>query len=491
MIKKSFFKKDFLSENKKSFPKVKINKDAIAVFSQYMDSWNYGLKEDFSYRPAIVKNGKKEIAGPRWQNIQKNIINLFNRGKKSWLHNNIPKYIYSLHYQSIETLYYCNHIDANGIELSLMVDVDCHKEGSKEGADNYISDLRSLSGLETLYCEDSTNGKGNHAYLNVVVDCNDAFMFSNGKRKTKLQLTLDIKVLIKRLEVAFDNFCKNNNHDVEMVEIKGAPAEYYFKNNRLDSIVNGSLAKVPRKIFGPNGSDLKAFQKTSSFNIESIIDLINRLEIQNIIIIAPKVRRSKVQDRATFPCGSNSFNPENITSERIKTAENNLKYIEFNRNRAECVKKKVISMQDRAVFHLILVDAKEQNFPLSNKIIGNIWGLLFSTGLVNHAFDTSRLAAIRNDFIDLGLLNGNSSYIPPNTTDENGNNVKTKSVQTYFNDDFSSLLQKKEGQDHLRKELFLNEFSSLTKNYSMQYPHIDNRYVNVVYWVKDYELWAA
>jgi hypothetical protein len=124
------------------------------------------------------------------------------------------------HFENRETYYFTGSPSRHTL---LMLDIDCHKCGTLEGAMGFAAYLRKLY-FPNLYYEVSTNGNGVHGYIVVEKD-SDAVH----------------NATCKRLQDWLRGILERTSFDVETVEIKGTCAIF-----GPHTMKEGSLAKYPR-----------------------------------------------------------------------------------------------------------------------------------------------------------------------------------------------------------------------------------------------------
>ena len=111
-----------------------------------------------------------------------------------------------------------------------MIDIDCHKSGTPEGARQFAEYLR-LHFFPNLYFETSTNGNGIHGYLIV-----DKWEWS----------AADYNATLKLVELWLKRVLASTSFDVETVELKGrCPVVKWDKDCRYPGArARGSQSRI-------------------------------------------------------------------------------------------------------------------------------------------------------------------------------------------------------------------------------------------------------
>jgi hypothetical protein len=129
------------------------------------------------------------------------------KNRRTYLPHKLVTRVLREHASGEQTYYFAGSEKPNCRAL-IMIDVDCHKSGSPEGAMAFVSYLRAHH-FANLYYEASTNGRGAHAY----------FLLEKGG----LSVPAIKNVLLKKLQPWLNHLAKG--FDLELVEIKGLPPE--------------------------------------------------------------------------------------------------------------------------------------------------------------------------------------------------------------------------------------------------------------------------
>jgi hypothetical protein len=291
-----------------------------------------------------------------------------------------------------------------------MIDVDCKRTGTPEGALQFLEWIRDNM-FPNLYIETSTNGRGGHGFF--LVD------------KCDLGAEAINRILLRRLAPFLDQLSKS--FDVEMVEIKGTiPIVEWGEDGRVSRYTAGTLAKVPRDLF----SRFDELRRTTVVPItelrklpyvrdvdEAIIEYIAHLS-NGELIQSP----SDLRNRSDEPtdCGrrltpSGSISGKHFTNDMLRSLEEGGKYHRvatelYNQkgiDRLATTDRNICTVYDLAVMLMLCefcTNDLHENGGLPTKRIVRLWDSLFEAGDVVRPFNARRYSAMRNFLSDLGLI---------------------------------------------------------------------------------------
>jgi len=166
-------------------------------------------------------------------NRKDTIIKAFNTGNWRLLRRLSNRDI-GKHITGEDTFYFAGNGRSRDPYTLALIDIDCHKVGSFEGAVAFIEHLRKHH-YPNLCWEPSTNGNGVHAY--VVVE-------KGGYGDLSVNEALD------RLQAFLQKTLASTSFDVEMVEVKGhCPViGWAEKPGEIKKISMGQLGRFPREL---------------------------------------------------------------------------------------------------------------------------------------------------------------------------------------------------------------------------------------------------
>ena len=137
------------------------------------------------------------------------------------------------HFTEVATFYFAGAAESKKPETLVLIDIDCKKTGTLEGAMAFAKHLRKYH-FPNLYIEVSTHGNGAHGYF--VLD------------KLGTGDTYVNNLLLHRLQPWLRQILNELDHDVENVEIKGTLPDIVWGKEKLEvaNCKSGTLAKLPR-----------------------------------------------------------------------------------------------------------------------------------------------------------------------------------------------------------------------------------------------------
>jgi hypothetical protein len=278
--------------------------------------------------------------------------------------------MFERHERGYETRYFTG----NGREsISLvMIDVDCHKTGTREGATAASTILKELF-PPNLYCEKSTNGKGKHLYFSVDRDDLDVEEF---------------KAIMRQLEQALDGYVTSKS-DIEMVEIKGMPPVVKWSYGK-PIITCGTLAKLPR--------DMLACSTTCELSIADVEAIIKTISPDEEVKPAkPKAKKKSGSTTGVF------ITPEMLVAGSV-VASNLISAHPVN-DIANSRQK--LTQSDLGAFLAFLeycTKTINSDDSMPSKRIMNLWKACYTDGFISRAWSHKRFKAMRDYLTGLGLI---------------------------------------------------------------------------------------
>ena len=280
---------------------------------------------------------------------------------------------------------YCKESDLRKRFLSLlMIDIDCHKEGTIAGAMELARELREY--FPSMYIERS--GGGAHAYL--IVDVGE-----NTKGASLNECYRDFEISLNRFGAQFD---------VEKVEIKGTPHEIRWiervapgtgtEGDELEEpchpeVKFGSLATIPKFI------SLGQLLDAPVFELHEIYEVSDKLTS-----ISPELREAKERQQHT----SCSLQIEvDETLERVADCAWKLSDIDESFQ----VGRRKVTREDLAIFLSILhfcFTHENKDGSLPTRRIKAIWKSLFENGQVARGHSDQKVKLLRGLLSKLGWI---------------------------------------------------------------------------------------
>jgi len=297
----------------------------------------------------------------------------------------ITNYMFANHINRTHNLYYVNkHIKYGNMLINIDIDIKKSKgNGTKLGAQKFANDLKNVFG-NNLYIEESTSGSSYHCYI-----------FVNSEHYTYNET----KKCLKRLENYLEYYKTKNNHNIELVEIKGHPGiVIYNENNKIDRIKFGQLAKVP---FGIN-NQLKELINTPKITCTEILSSkfdVPEYEIEKEIIIK-EIKGSITRKSITkemlelLPIYANVFD---------SLFANNIEVYRNNNNPTKG--KWILTRNHFAIFVLITKFVKTNNpNNTSTKRFEQLWKSLYKSGDVSLCFNKKIFLHIKKILNEIGFI---------------------------------------------------------------------------------------
>lgn len=206
--------------------------------------------------------GHKTSDGPRHANLNRWVLELFHRLRSGLPRSGLARLNnqdFRDHFEGRKTYYFTGNGKIRCREA--LIDIDCHRAGSLDGAIAFAEHLREKY-FAGLYSEISTNGNGVHGYL-VVQKWN---LGDRALNRTLKYLDRWLKELLAR-----------GGWDVENVEVKGQAPEFQWGNDKHELLADKSaqLAKLPREAL-TRSAELMGTTKMSLYEV----DLLTRTTVE-------------------------------------------------------------------------------------------------------------------------------------------------------------------------------------------------------------------
>lgn len=281
------------------------------------------------------------------------------------------------HFMGNRTFYFTGNGRVSDPETLAMIDIDCHKSGTFEGAVAFVEFLRDKH-FPHLYWEPSTNGNGIHAY--VVVE-------KQGHTDVFVNKTLD------RLQSFLRAVLESHSFDVEMVEVKGHCLVIGWGERKGDvkKMQMGQLGKIPLE------ATYRTVGMTSTARLTC--DQLMRLAIPERTTRGHKGKRPPASISGCF-----------LTEEEVAKTKSTylmLSRLLLDNHRLPTTTKSVVEAEDLAVFLMFLKFFTENMNPdgsLPWARFEKLWNAVYESGDIDRAFQSNRFAVMRNYLSSLGLI---------------------------------------------------------------------------------------
>lgn len=303
------------------------------------------------------------------------------------------------HFLGEETVYFTG---SRGDETLVMLDVDCHKSGSLEGASRFAEFLK-LNFFPDLYCETSTNGNGIHGY--VLVDKRD-------------WSAADYNGVLKLVEKWLKQVLATTGFDVETVELKGRCPSVVWGSDykrQVSRFTMGGLAKMPR-----DATRFEEWQATTRLTAHDLRKLPELHPVADTVEVKKSVKkqdaaasvRGKLIDRDMF----RRYLP--LAQRFVPTPEP-----------VSADSRVLVTAEDAAIFLVLLEFFSDNPNPdgsMPSRRFETLWKKLYLDGDVTRCFDNKRFAFVRNRVSKMGGIEWEDATYSMGVGDKKGTAAKWK-----------------------------------------------------------------
>jgi hypothetical protein len=280
------------------------------------------------------------------------------------------------HFMGLHTFYFTGNGRSSDPLTLVMIDIDCHKRGSFEGAVAFVEFLRAAH-FPNLYWEPSTNGNGVHGYVIIEkLGYGDVF----------------VNKMLDRLQKFLRSVLESNPFDIETVEVKGHCPEIVWgkRKGEILTMTMGQLGKIPR--------DTHRFEELKN-TTRLTCDQLMRLPVQEH---STKRRQGKRPPASVSGC----FVSEEELA-KSKTTYLTLAKLLMENHQLPTTNKSVVTAEDVALFIMFLKFFSGNMNPdgsLPFARFEKFWNAVFETGDIDRGFQANRFCVIRNYLSSLGLI---------------------------------------------------------------------------------------
>lgn len=261
----------------------------------------------------------------------------------------------------------------------IMLDVDCKKRGTPEGARAFLEFL-AANYFPGLHIEVSTNGNGGHGYL--LID------------KYNLEAPGVNDILLHRLAPWLNRMCQN--FDVEFVEVKGTlPVVEWGTDGRVLRYTAGCPAKVPRGLFDH-------FDEIRKIPVVFVRDLkcLERIEKQDKLFVVEPTAGSTTGKNFVESLPHCEEGGIYRTLARELLAQKGVDHLSTS-------DRNIVTEYDLAVWLMLLqhcTETLDENGGLPTDRIKGLWQKLKNDEEITRSWNSRRHKAIRDFLSDLGLI---------------------------------------------------------------------------------------
>lgn len=313
------------------------------------------------------------------------------RGEQSFLPHKWNSLKVANHIHGYSTSHFAGASESRKDRTLFLIDVDCKNRGTPEGAAQFLQfittdECRSKYGLSfpKLFCEGSTNGKGGHGF---------AVLEKDAMAPDELN-----KLLLRRLVPWLNHVAKEEQFDIEFVEIKGTMPviEWGTRKGEVLSFKAGTLAKLPRDCHA-------RFSELQNTTVITSQDLMRLPLISNY----PSSSDSSDSKEWTGSCSGRHFDDEALQGLTAGGTFYDVAASLMKGRRISASSRQVVTVEDMAIF-LMIGQFFTMNMPTNGAMPTNrwskMWGALAEAGDIGRAWSPTRFAAIRELLSSLSLL---------------------------------------------------------------------------------------
>lgn len=335
------------------------------------------------------------------------------------------------HFDEVSTFYFSGAAEPKKPETLILIDIDCKKTGSLQGAMAFAEFLRNEH-FANLYIETSTHGRGAHGFF-VLDKCGFGDEYVN-------------RLLLHRLQSWLRRLLKEGDWDVENVEIKGTLPVIVWGKERLEvtNYRSGTLAKLPR--LGTSEKE-DALRNTTRLSVYDLMKL-------------PVVEKDDTEtDRKANSGGgvAGSVTGKAIDDDEIGKIDGhygNVAAALLKSHEIKTAGRTVVTNEDVAIFLLLLrffSQNMNQDGSMPVKRWKKMWNALHEAGDVGRAFCPQRFKVIRDHLSSLQLLDWKDQTYQIGWYDEDGKYHKGNACKWQASEKLMGVLQEPAEQTRCEK----------------------------------------
>ncbi|MEM1224057.1 MAG: hypothetical protein AAGJ40_00065 [Planctomycetota bacterium] len=386
-------------------------------------TWLRNRTSSLDFGKEIV--GKKGKCHPIHINTNQQVLNFFEDLRfdcSTWL-KKVSDKNFGNHRAGIETFYFAGNSKPNAPYTIVLIDIDCKAFGSLAGALAFAEFLKERF-FPNLFIEVSTHGNGAHGF------------FVLEKFQYGAEYINDL--LLHRLQPWLRQLLRENDFDVENVEIKGTLPVIEWGETKYEVLTykSGTLAKFPRLA---RPEDEEALRNTTIISIE---------DLEGLTVVeegAPKKRNR--QDKSDEVVISGSITGKHITDDELAEVNGHYRTLAESLLEAHALETSgstKVTVEDVAIW-LMLIKFFTRNMnrdgSLPVKRWREMWKSLFQAADINRAFCTQRFSVIRDHISSLGLITWEDHAYRLGYIDENGEYHKGKACKWKASDRLMAMLE--------------------------------------------------
>ena len=355
------------------------------------------------------------------KNVQ--VLEHFNRlrnGERSFM-KRLSNMNFLDHFTEVATFYFAGAAESKKPETLVLIDIDCKKTGTLEGAMAFAEHLRKYY-FPGLYIEVSTHGNGAHGYL--VLD------------KLGMGDTYVNNLLLHRLQPWLRQILNEHDHDVENVEIKGTLPDIVWGQEKLEvtNYKSGTLAKLPR--LGSVERE-EALRNTTRLTVDELARL----------PVVEEVKRVSAKGQAAGREVVGSISGKVISQEELDKVDGHygeLAAALLKSHELRTAGRTVVNRDDVAIFLMLLkffTEDMNADGSLPVERWKKMWNSLFEAGDINRAFCPQRFKVIRDHLSSLQLLDWRDRSYSLGWYDQDGQYHKGKACKWQASERLMGMLE--------------------------------------------------
>jgi hypothetical protein len=392
-------------------------------------------------------------------------------GQRSYLSNRWNWDKIGNHIHGYATHYFAGASESSKLRTLFMIDVDCKRFGTREGADAFLKyittgECRNKYGLSfpNLFHEVSTGGVGGHGF--------GVF------EKDRMAPEAINDLLLRRLQPWLRNVAKEEGFDIELVEVKGTLPVLNWGREKFEvqDFKSGTLAKLPRGCVD-RFHDLKNTTVLMPRDLQRLPLMRDYEGSADTAADMPSPVAMGITKEGS--CSGRYFSQQTLaglqTGGRFQVVAEEL----LAGHQLKTSGRTIVKVDDVAIFLMLgefFTKNMLSNGAMPTKRWANMWTALVDAEDIDRSFDPKRFKVIRDYLSSLSLIHWNcpeyevgqwvdGQYIPGKaakwTFDQKVLNMLSLPQEAEV---VSESLNIREGEEHpLWEQLLINDISNLIR----------------------------
>jgi hypothetical protein len=396
--------------------------------------------------------GLKTDNHPFHLNTNESVLDHFKRlraGERSWLRHRLNWYKLVNHANNVCTYYFAGAQERAKRRTMFMLDVDCKRRGTAEGAKAFLEYLASREckkqyriWFPNLFVEASTNGKGAHGF---------ALLEKLGAIPEEINPALLRRLMpfLNRIaqEQGFTLGRSSGEPMIEFVEVKGTVPVITWGNEWGEVLhyQSGTLAKIPREV----ERRFAELQGTSVITMNDLMALPLAPKARPKVLSCPVTATQQDDPPASglhFTAGSVSgrhFGAELLAGLAVGGRFHTVAETLLNGHPLNTSGRQAVTVEDVAIALMLgefLTNHMEANGAMPTARWRKLWMNLYESGDISRAWDHHRFKAVRDYLSSLGLIEWQDSTYVLGWHDGQGDYHKGQAAKWKFSKDLMNQL---------------------------------------------------